>query len=164
MQAAGIKAIVCEAANNQQRKRGINMNMKRNGFKKRIAVMMTVSALLSWFALPNVAHARTVTIEGRNIYTSITASVSSATATISYTEGPGQVRACVIGNARSILAPNVTMTVSGPKNSNPTPGGVSSSVNAPDGWKFYGAYSECSYEVNIIGKTYAGGISDNIDL
>lgn len=67
------------------------MNMKR--FKKRIAAMMTVSTLAIWFALPSVAHAETLIIEGRHVYTNITVSASSATATISYTEGSGQIYA-----------------------------------------------------------------------
>lgn len=134
--------------------------MKRYRFKKRIAAIMTVSGLAIWFALPNVANAKTTTVEGRNIYTSIIVSASSATATISYTEGPGQVTARAIGDARSKLAPNVTMSVPGSESSNPTPGGVSASVGAPEGWEFYGGHSKCGYTVYINGTTYTGTIND----
>lgn len=138
--------------------------MKMSRIKKRVAAMMMVSVLSLWFALPDVAHAQTVTVEGRTVHTYLTVSSISATATISYSEGPGQVKARVTGHARSILAHNVTASARGPENSNPTPGGVNSSVDAPDGWRFESASSWCKYEVYINDIKYEGNISDSLDL
>ncbi|MCM1190924.1 MAG: hypothetical protein NC123_00410 [Butyrivibrio sp.] len=135
--------------------------MKMVRIKKRIAAMMMVSALSVWFALSNVAYAQTLTIEGRNIYTSLTVSSSSATVTISYTEGPGQVWASVTGEAINKLIPTMGTSVQGGRNSNPTPGGVSSSVDAPNGWKFTGASSWCDYQLDINGTIYKNGIYDH---
>lgn len=134
------------------------MNMKR--FKKRIAAMMTVSTLAIWFALPSVAHAETLIIEGRHVYTNITVSASSATATISYTEGSGQIYNTVNGEKRNNLFDTMVGTVPGPRNTNPTPGGVSSSVEAPSGWHFYAANAVFEYELSINGTTYRGTIPE----
>lgn len=133
--------------------------MKRNGLKKRIVVVIVVSTLSIWFALPNVAYAKTVTIEGRNIYATLLASSSSATATISYTEGSGQVEAYLTGEAHSIVAPGVSVYVPN-GSSNPTPGGASASISALSGYKFTAVNSSCSYEVHIHGTTYKGTIPD----
>lgn len=138
--------------------------MKRNRFKIRITAMMVVSVLALWFALPDVAYARTVTIEGRKIESSFSASSSSAAASIYYTEGTGKVTASVNGYAYSNSYPETTKKVSASNGSNPTPGGASASVNAPSGYRFYAADSSCSYEVYINGTTYSGTISDNTDL
>lgn len=138
--------------------------MKSYGLKKRIAAMMTVSVLAIWFALPNVANAETLTIEGRHIYTYITVSASSATATISYTEGPGQIYATITGEKRNNLFPTMIGTVPGPRNSGSTPGGVTSSVTAPDGWSFYGANATYEYELSINGTTYKGMIPEHKGL
>lgn len=138
--------------------------MKMSRSKKRVAAMMMVSALSLWFALPNVAHAKDITIEGRTIHTYLTGNSSSATATISYTEGPGQVKVRVTGYARDILDPNRLSSKSGPENSNPAPGGASSNVSAPNGCEFYRATSACWFDVYINGITFSGPISDEMNL
>lgn len=133
--------------------------MKKIRLKKEFAAVMAVSVFSIWFALPNVAYAKIVTIDGRNIEATLIASSSSATATISYTEGSGQVTASLTGDAHSILAPGVSLLV--PKgSSNPTPGGASASISAPSGYKFTAVDSSSSYEVYIHGTTYKGTIPD----
>lgn len=120
---------------------------------------MMVLVLSLWFALPDVAHAQTITIEGRNIYVSFTASLSSATATITYTEGSGQVEASVTGFAHFIDRPSVILSEALYDNSsNPTPGGASAGVSAPSGCSFFSIMSSCKYEVYINGTTYKGEI------
>lgn len=134
--------------------------MKTSRIKKRIAAMMMVSVLSLWFALPNVAHAKTVTVEGRSVHTSLLVSSSSATATISYTEGPGQVAVTLSGRACTPLNPLMSVAISEKKNSNPTPGGSSVSISAPSGYIMCFAYSLCEYDVNINGTTYSGKIPE----
>lgn len=151
----------CSLQNCTQKERE---EMKMSRIKKRITAMMMVSVLSLWFASPDVAHAQTVSIEGRSVHTNLTANSSSVTATIYYTEGSGQVWARAKGDAYNLLDRNEVALVIGPENSNPTPGGVSASVGVPDGWRFRYAYSECRYELYINGTTYTGSISDKMDL
>lgn len=134
--------------------------MKSYGLKKRIAAMMTVSVLAIWFALPNVANAQTITIEGRNIYVTLVATSSSATATITYTEGSGQVKASTQGFAHHKDTPALITPVSD-SSSNPTPGGATASISLPSGYSFISVYSSCEYEVYINGTTYKDTISDS---
>lgn len=116
---------------------------------------MMVSVLSVWFALPNAAYAKTVTVEGRNINISFTSGSSKATATISYTEGSGKVKATVNGYAYNKDNTKVTTTETASNGYNLTPGGASASVSAPSGYTFYTADSSCSYEVYINGATYS---------
>ena len=138
--------------------------MKSYGLKKRIAAMMTVSVLAIWFALPNVANAKTVTVEGRNIYTSLTGNLSSVTASITYTEGSGSVGASVTGYACEIGHPENVTVVSANRGPNATPGGASANVSAPSGYKFYTSNASYSYTLTIGSATYSGNISDSLDL
>lgn len=128
--------------------------------KKVIVAVMTISVLSVWFVLPNVAHAKTVTIEGRNINTSFIKSSSSAIVSISYSEGPGKVKAIVNGYAYKVANPQETKTVSDSNGYNSTPGGASASVSASTGYVFYTADSKCLYEVYINDTTYSGEISE----
>lgn len=138
--------------------------MKKKKSSKRIMAMMAASVLSLWFASPDIAQAKTIQIEGRNINMTLTASPSTAIATISFTEGSGQVKVCVTGQARSLVAPNVTMSIPGPLNSNPTPGGVSSTVSALEGWKFEGASAQYGYDLDINGTRYSGEDWDSVKL
>ncbi len=142
----------------------MKMRVKRNRFKKRIAAMMTVSALAIWFALPNMACAKTVTIEGRNIYATLTGNSSSATATISYTEGSGQVTAGITGFAHYNESPSIMATPVHNSSSNPTPGGASASVSAPSGCSFFTVFSASEYAVYINGSLRNGTIEDRLDF
>lgn len=124
---------------------------------------MMVLVLSIWFASPDVAHAKTVTVEGRHINTSFTSSSSYASATISYTEGSGKVKATVNGYAYEKDDLGKTKTVSASNGFNSTPGGASASVSPPSGYRFYAADSSCSYEVYINGTTYSGTITEKTE-
>lgn len=138
--------------------------MKTSRIKKRIAAVMMVSVLLVWFALPNVACAKTVTVEGRNITATLTGSSSSATATIYYTEGSGQVVAYITGFPHYIEKPSILADAVHNESSNPTPGGASASVSAPDGCTFLFVLSSSRYTVYIDGTKYEGTIPDRLDF
>ena len=138
--------------------------MKRYGLKKRIVAMMTVSVLTIWFALPNMAYAKTVTIEGRTISATLTGNSSSATATISYTEGSGQVKADLTGYPHYIESPSIMADPVHNSSSNPTPGGASASISASLWCDFLIVISASEYTVYINGTTHKGTIDDKLEF
>lgn len=143
-----------------KKKRGKKMSR----IKKRIVAMMMVSALSVWFALPNVAYAKTFKTEGINIDTSFTANSSSATATISYSGGSGQVVASVTGYAHYTDRPSIMLQhPQYNSSSNPTPGGASASISAPSECSFFTVFASWSYEVYVNDTTYKDTISDRWD-
>lgn len=138
--------------------------MKSHRIKKGIAAMTMVSVLSMWSAMPNAAYAKSITIEGKTINTSLTGGAGSVTATISYTQGPKSVSASVTGYACDKNHPEKTTSVSASDGPNATPGGASAGVSAPSGYRFYAANSSCGYTVIINGTTYEGTITDSLNL
>ena len=122
--------------------------MKKNRIQKRITAVMMVSVLSIWFAVPNAAYAKTITVDGNKVITgSLSGSSSRVTASTAYTAGSGSVEVSVTGYACGKENPSQLKQVSAGDGPRSTPGSASAGVNAPYGYRFYEARSTHKYNI-----------------
>lgn len=142
----------------QTQKKEREGKMKKSRIQKRITAVIMVSVLSIWFAVPNAAYAKTITVDGKTITGSLSGNSSRVTASTAYTGGSGSVEVSVTGYACGKDDPNQHTSVSAGDGPRSTPGSASAGVSAPNGYRFYEARSIHKY--NITGAS--GQFDDKI--
>lgn len=136
--------------------------MNKGKIKITITVITMVSVLAIWFALPNTAQAKTITIGGADLYYSLGGSASSVTATVSFTQGSGSLNVSVTGYAYNIADPEITKRISNSARCS-IPSGTSASIGET-GYRFYSANAAYAYDITLGGNNYKGTTSDSLNF
>ncbi|MCM1220219.1 MAG: hypothetical protein NC548_37595 [Lachnospiraceae bacterium] len=126
---------------------------------KKVIVAMSMASMLSLCMLPYTVQAKTIAIGNKTVSVSLSGSSSKVTAVTSYTQGPGSVAVSVTGYACDKTDASKTKPVSASAGPNSTPTGVSASVSAPSGYRFYSASSVHTYTVDGASGTYRDSIN-----